>query len=105
MPWVDLVPASEIPPGHARLVEMGVERLCIVNCAGTYHVIDDTCTHENYSLSEGEVWEDVCEIECPQHASTFDLATGEATCLPATRPVRVYQARVEEGVVQADMDA
>jgi 3-phenylpropionate/trans-cinnamate dioxygenase ferredoxin subunit len=45
-------------------------------------------------LSEGDVWEDECEIECPKHGSTFDLRTGEAQTLPATKPVPVYELRV-----------
>ena len=32
-----------------------------------------TCSHADYSLSEGDVWEDEREIECPKHGSTFSL--------------------------------
>ena len=31
----------------------------------------------------------------PTHGSTFSLVTGEPQSLPATRPVRVYDVRVE----------
>ena len=41
-----------------------------------WYVVGDECSHEDYSLSEGDVWEDECEIECPKHGSTFSLATG-----------------------------
>lgn len=103
MSWTLLIAATEVAPGQARLVEVGGLRLCVANCAGTVRVVDDTCTHEDYSLSEGEVFEDLCEIECPKHASCFSLETGEPTCLPATHPVRVYPARVEAGMVEADL--
>ena len=56
--------------------------------ATTFHAVDDECSHEDYSLSEGEVWVDECEIECPRHGSTFDLLTGEPCSLPATQPGR-----------------
>ena len=101
--WVDLLAADDLPPGQVRRVDVAEHRLAVVNCAGTFHVIDDQCTHEDYSLSEGEVFEDFCEIECPKHASSFDLRTGEPTCLPATRPVRVYATRVDAGQIQAEL--
>jgi 3-phenylpropionate/trans-cinnamate dioxygenase ferredoxin subunit len=103
--WVDLVAAAEVGPGTARRIDTNGRSLCVVNCAGEFHVVDDECTHEDYSLSEGEVWESTCEIECPRHASSFDLKTGEPTCLPATQPVRVYPTRVEAGTVQAEVDS
>ena len=103
MTWVDTFPAEELAPGRARRADVDGRRVCVVNCGGEFHAVDDECTHEDYSLSEGEVWESACEIECPQHASTFDLKTGEPTCLPATRPVRVYPCRVSEGTVQVEI--
>ena len=56
-----------------------------------FHAVGDECSHEDYSLAEGEVWADERELECPRHGSTFDLRTGEACTLPATRPVPVYE--------------
>ena len=104
MTWSDLFPAGELGPGKARRVDIAGHRLCVANCQGEFHVVDDECTHEDFSLSEGEVIADFCEIECPQHASTFDLRTGEPTCLPATRPVRVYPCRVEDGTLQVELE-
>ena len=53
------------------------------------------CTHQDFSLSEGEVDEDEREIECWKHGSTFSLETGEPQSLPATKPVPVYDVRVD----------
>ena len=39
------------------------------------------------------------EIECWKHGSTFSLETGEPQTLPATQPVPVYEARVEDGEI------
>ena len=103
MPWIDLIDAERVSPGKAARVEVDGHPYAVVNAGGTFHVIDDTCTHEDFSLAEGDVWEGTCEIECPKHASSFDLITGEPTCLPATRPVAVYPARVEDGRVQAEV--
>jgi 3-phenylpropionate/trans-cinnamate dioxygenase ferredoxin subunit len=50
-------------------------------------------------LSEGDVWEDELEIECPKHGSTFSLLTGEPQTLPATQPVPTYVVRTDGGDV------
>ena len=56
------------------------------------HAVDDTCSHANVSLSEGEV--DGCTIECWLHGSRFDLLTGAPTGPPATRPIAVHDVRL-----------
>lgn len=58
------------------------------------HAVNDTCSHANVSLSEGEV--DGCTLECWLHGSRFDLRTGAPTGLPATRPVAVYPVTVTD---------
>jgi 3-phenylpropionate/trans-cinnamate dioxygenase ferredoxin subunit len=64
-----------------------------------FHAVADRCSHEDYSLAEGEVWVEEREIECPRHGSTFDLLTGAPCSLPATHPVAVYQLVVADGTV------
>ncbi|MFA5882766.1 MAG: non-heme iron oxygenase ferredoxin subunit [Acidimicrobiia bacterium] len=86
---------DDVAPGSARRYDVGGHRLCVVRIGDDWYAIGDECSHEDYSLSEGEVWEDECEIECPKHGSTFSLATGEPQTLPATRPVPVYAVRVD----------
>ncbi|MDH4366447.1 MAG: hypothetical protein OEY70_20385 [Acidimicrobiia bacterium] len=39
-------------------------------------------------------------MECWKHGSTFSVTTGEATCLPATKPVPVYEVSVVDGEVR-----
>lgn len=87
---------DELPPGEARRVVADVP-VAVFNVEGMFHAVDDTCTHQEASLAEGWV-EDGC-VECPLHASRFDLHTGEPTCWPAKRPVRVHPVVVTDGVV------
>ena len=72
----------------ARRFDVDGHRLCVVRIGDDFYVIGDTCSHADYSLSEGDVWEDEREIECPKHGSTFSLVTGEPQTLPATSPCR-----------------
>ena len=73
--------------------------MALVRIDDDVYAIGDTCSHANVSLSEGEVLADEREIECWKHGSTFSLETGEPQTLPATQPVPVYEARVEDGQI------
>jgi 3-phenylpropionate/trans-cinnamate dioxygenase ferredoxin subunit len=55
--------------------------------------IDDTCTHQDASLADG--WLEGCEVECPLHASRFDLRTGQVDAPPAKIGVRAHTVKVE----------
>ena len=60
---------------------------------GHVHAVNDTCTHANVSLSEGEL--DGCTLECWLHGSRFDMVTGEPSGPPATIPVAVYPVKID----------
>lgn len=82
---------DDLAPGEARRYDVASARIALVRIGDQFFAVGDECSHEDYSLAEGEVWEDECELECPQHGSTFDLRTGAACTLPATKPVPVYE--------------
>jgi 3-phenylpropionate/trans-cinnamate dioxygenase ferredoxin component len=93
---------NDLPPGEATRVLAHVP-VAVFNADGEVFAIDDTCTHQDASLSEG--WLEGCQIECPLHAASFDLRTGQPTGPPAKRPVRTYPTRIEDGVVYVDTPA
>lgn len=99
MPEVRLCAVDDVKLGTARRFEVERTAIALVHCAGGFRAVDDVCSHEDYSLSEGEVYSDECEIECWKHGSTFSLETGEPLTLPATKPVAVYQVKVKDGSV------
>ena len=86
---------KDVEAGSARRFDVDGYKLCVVRIGDDFYVIDDTCSHADYSLSEGDVWDDDLEIECPKHGSTFSLETGEPQTLPATSPVAVYDVKVD----------
>jgi 3-phenylpropionate/trans-cinnamate dioxygenase ferredoxin subunit len=96
---VVLCRADDLAPGEVRRFEAGGDRIALVRIGDDFYALGDRCSHEDYALSEGEVWPDECEIECPRHGSTFDLRTGAACSLPATKPVPVYVVEVTDGEV------
>jgi 3-phenylpropionate/trans-cinnamate dioxygenase ferredoxin subunit len=85
-----LCAVEEVPDGEARRFVVDGQPIAVVRIGEDFYAIGDTCTHQNISLSEGEVHEDTRELECWKHGSTFSLQTGEPNSLPATRPVPVF---------------
>ncbi|ADB75531.1 bifunctional 3-phenylpropionate/cinnamic acid dioxygenase ferredoxin subunit [Geodermatophilus obscurus] len=78
-------PTTALPPGEATRVEAD-EPIAVFNVDVAVYTIDDTCTHQDASLADG--WLDGCAVECPLHASCFDLRTGKVSGPPAKTPVR-----------------
>lgn len=99
--WLKVAKTSDIAPGDAKAVEVGVRRIAIFNIEGTYRAIDDTCTHRGGPLSEGMVVGN--EVTCPWHGATFDITTGSVLGLPAPRSVASYEIRVEGDDIEVEL--
>jgi 3-phenylpropionate/trans-cinnamate dioxygenase ferredoxin subunit len=96
--FVHVCSVNDLPKVGAVQVEIDGNRLAIVrDSAGDIHAIDDTCSHANVSLSEGDVEDG--EIECWLHGSRFDLRSGKPTGLPAITPIAVYPVKIDVGDV------
>lgn len=91
---------DELPPGSATRVNAWGVNVGVFNDDGAFYALTDRCSHEEASLSEGEI-EDGC-VECPKHGSRFDLATGLPKGLPATSPVATYSTVVDDGVLYVE---
>jgi 3-phenylpropionate/trans-cinnamate dioxygenase ferredoxin subunit len=93
---------EDLPEGESVRIETSPP-IAVFHADGELYAIDDTCTHQDASLSEG--WLEGCQVECPLHAASFDLRTGEPTCLPARRPVRTHRVTVDDGVIHVHVTA
>ena len=100
---VRLCAVDEVEPGSARRFEVAGEPVALVRIGDDFYALGDTCSHEDYSLSEGTVFDEECELECWKHGSTFDLRTGQPCSLPATKPVPAYRVSVEGGDVMVEL--
>jgi 3-phenylpropionate/trans-cinnamate dioxygenase ferredoxin component len=87
---------ADIPDGEAVRVQ-GAVAIAVFHVEGTLYAIDDTCTHQDASLSDG--WVDGCAVECPLHAACFDLHTGRPSGPPAKKAVRTHRVVVSDGHV------
>ncbi|MQA08200.1 MAG: bifunctional 3-phenylpropionate/cinnamic acid dioxygenase ferredoxin subunit [Pseudonocardiaceae bacterium] len=85
---------DDIPAGESVRFDAHVP-IAVFNADGEFYAVDDTCSHQDASLSDGFL--EGCFVECPLHAALFDLRTGMPSCLPAKRPIRTHPVSVHEG--------
>ena len=90
---------EDIAPDTAQRFVVDGTAVAVVRIGDDFYAIGDRCSHADVSLSEGEVDPGDRHIECWKHGSRFSLETGEPDTLPATRPVPVFNVRVEDGEV------
>lgn len=94
---VEIGDIETLPRDRGIRVTIGDERIAMFRIGSEVFAIGDRCSHAEASLAEGDVFDH--EVECPRHGSEFDLRTGNALSLPATRPVPTYPVSIEDGTV------
>jgi nitrite reductase/ring-hydroxylating ferredoxin subunit len=101
MAWVRACDAAAVDDGQATVVDRSPDPpIAVFNVDGEFYAVDDTCTHEKYSLADGYITGDV--VECALHMAKFSIRTGEVLSLPATRSLSCYAVKVADGVVFVD---
>lgn len=103
MSAVDIGVLTDFEQGVPRQLHVADRVLVAVRIDETVYVLDDRCSHEEFSLSDGEVDVDSAEIECARHGAMFRLSDGAAVTLPATRPVAHYQVRNNGGRLEVEI--
>jgi len=99
---VEIGGIDTLPRDRGIRVTVGEERIAMFRVGNEVFAVGDRCSHAEASLAEGEVFG--TDVECPRHGSEFDLRTGEALSLPATRPVPTYPVSIEEGTVYLHLE-
>jgi 3-phenylpropionate/trans-cinnamate dioxygenase ferredoxin subunit len=89
---------EDVPAGTMLQVELDGEKIVLAHVGDRVFALHDECSHEEFPLSSGELVGG--QVTCVLHGARFDLETGAPRALPAVRPVRTYEARVEGEVVQ-----
>lgn len=101
MPIVTAAQVQDIPEGSGLCVDVDGKAIAIFNVGGNFYAIDDTCTHAEASLAEGEL--EGTTVTCPWHAASFDITSGEALTPPAFEGVCTYKVHVDGDSVQVEI--
>ncbi|QDT90679.1 Rieske (2Fe-2S) protein [Gimesia algae] len=80
--------------GSADRLEVFVEDtpVLLIRVQDQILAIEDVCTHDGQPLTNGCIEEGA--IVCPRHGARFDLVTGKALCMPATKSIRTFEVEV-----------
>ncbi len=89
---------EDIPATGLKAVEVEGRKVCLVREGDRVYALEDRCSHEEFALSDGEMV--AGQVECALHGARFDPATGAPKALPAVKPVKTFECRVENGEVQ-----
>ena len=84
---------SELADGEHKLVELEDRLVILFKRGDQYYCIDDICTHDGGTLSDGECGND--KIACPRHGAEFDIRTGAALTMPATEDTLIHDVKVD----------
>ena len=95
------VTLDQLVAGKPIRIEKDGKSICVTKVGDEIFAIDDTCSHSDASLSEGEVTD--FKIECWLHGAEFDLRTGQALTLPATQAVATFAVSIDGNSVTVEI--
>ncbi|MDP9204944.1 MAG: Rieske 2Fe-2S domain-containing protein [Gemmatimonadota bacterium] len=94
-----LASLGELPEGMVlQRVRSGGDAICLVRHNGQISALSDICTHQHFSMSQGDLLADGT-LQCAWHGARYDCRTGQVKQDPATSPLPVFQVRLEGDTV------
>lgn len=91
-------PLAELPPESKKAVKIDGTWVLVCHTGGRLFAVSNICSHQTKPLVNGRMRN--CAITCPVHGARFNLETGAALNLPATRPIPTYEVRVVDDWVE-----
>ena len=95
--FIRVAAVTDVADPGKELIEVDGEMVALFHVGGTFYAIDDVCTHDGGPLVDGELTDHA--IACPRHGAKFDIRSGAALSMPAVRPTRAHEVKVEDGNV------
>ena len=93
--------AAELPPGSQKHAKIDDTWVLVCHTPEQLFAVSGICSHQHKPLFNGRVRH--CKITCPVHGARFDLETGAALDLPATKPIPTYEVRVVDGWIEVGL--
>ena len=99
--WIKACSLDQVKKGELFGFVQDGKKLLIANLNGTIHATDLICTHADADLSTGFLSEE--GVGCPLHLSVFNLEDGEPQNLPAEKPLKVYNVKIDNNEVYVEV--
>jgi 3-phenylpropionate/trans-cinnamate dioxygenase ferredoxin subunit len=89
---------EDVPLNERFFVDIDHWPIVVLNIAGKLYAVEDTCSHDENPLGEGDLEE--FDLICPRHGAKFDVRTGDARSMPATEDISVFPVRIVENQIE-----
>jgi 3-phenylpropionate/trans-cinnamate dioxygenase ferredoxin subunit len=100
--FMDAIPIDYLAPGETATVDVDGIPVTIANADGMWCAYESSCPHQATPLGGIPLLRKTL-LRCPEHGSTFDVATGQCVLASQdgwTGTLQTYRTRVVEDVVQ-----
>lgn len=88
---LDDIPAE----GVLAVTRADGQRICLIRSQNRISAVANTCTHQEFEMSLGDVLPDGT-IQCAWHGARFDCATGSVEQGPAVDPLPVFEVKIDD---------
>ena len=99
--FIKVARVGDVKPGKMQCVKVAGRRYLLANIDGTVYATDDTCTHEDASLSSGSLHGEY--VKCPLHNSRFNVRTGQVMEDPATQNLVTRLVKIDGDDILIDV--
>ena len=99
---VKIAQVGDLAPGEGKVIEVESLSIALFNVDGTFHAMQNACTHVGGPLGEGELQGD--NVTCPLHGAQFNVTTGKVLSPPAGSDVKCYAVTIEGDDVLVDLE-
>ncbi len=99
--WIKACNLEQVKEGQLFGLIHDDKKILLANLKGKIHATDLICTHANADLSTGFLSEE--GVRCPLHLSVFNLENGEPQNLPAEKPLKVYNVKIDNNEVYVEV--
>ena len=93
--WIELGRVTDVGLGEHYVYSTEIGNIMIINISGEFYGLDDICTHDGGPLSDGPLDAEAGTIACPRHGAKFDVKNGAALTMPATKPTKTHEVKID----------
>lgn len=90
--FVAVIHKDKVPQKQPLCVEVQGHKLALCRVKDGIYAIENQCSHARASFDGGRL--KAYRLSCPLHGATFDVRSGEATSLPAKRPIKTFDTQI-----------
>lgn len=99
--FVPVGKVSDFEEVEVKAFDVDGQIVAIAMVEDNYYAFDDTCTHNQCSLADGDL--SGTTIICPCHDGEFDITTGEVLDGPPEEPILTYPVKVVGEDIQVEI--